>query len=111
MSMPAEIERKVRQLDNDVQSIYEMLAGIAGTQQNHGNRLGELDSKLAGITGTQLRHGNRLDELDGKLAGISATQQRHGNRLTEIDGKLTDMDSKLDAVLTLLRGNRPDDTR
>jgi hypothetical protein len=65
MTVPAQVERKVRQLDNDVQAIYEM------------------------------------------LAGISATQQRLGNRLNEIDGKLGEMDSKLSAVLDLLRGDRP----
>ncbi len=46
MPGPVQIERKIRQLDNDVQSIYEMLAGIAGTQARHGNRLDEIDAKL-----------------------------------------------------------------
>ena len=43
---PAQMDRKIRQLDNDVQSIYQMLNGIVGTQTQHGNRLDELDSKL-----------------------------------------------------------------
>lgn len=43
MSTPP-VEREVRQLDNDVQSIYEMLAGIQGTQRRHGNRLEEIDA-------------------------------------------------------------------
>lgn len=46
MTTPAGIERKVRQLDNDVQSIYEFLAGISATQNRHGNRLDEIDQKL-----------------------------------------------------------------
>ena len=46
MTTPADIERKVRQLDNDVPSIYEMLAGISATQRRQGNRLTEMDSKL-----------------------------------------------------------------
>lgn len=46
MTTPAEIERKVRQLDHDVQAIYEMLAGLAATQQRQGNRLSEMDTKL-----------------------------------------------------------------
>ncbi|MDQ3406205.1 MAG: hypothetical protein M3548_22895 [Actinomycetota bacterium] len=49
MSSPAEVERKVRQLDNDVQSIYEMLARIEATQARQGNRLGEMDGKLDAI--------------------------------------------------------------
>lgn len=51
MTTPAEIERKVRQLDNDVQSIYEMLAGISATQHRQGNRLTEMDSRLTGMDG------------------------------------------------------------
>ncbi len=43
---PVQMERKLRQLDNDVQAIYEMLAGIAATQSRHGHRLGEMDTKL-----------------------------------------------------------------
>ncbi|UVS78386.1 hypothetical protein [Actinokineospora sp. UTMC 2448] len=53
MSSPAEIGRKVRQLDNDVQSIYEMLGQIAATQTRHGNRLDEI--------------GGRLSDMDAKL--------------------------------------------
>lgn len=39
---PVELERKVRQVDSDVQSIYVMLAGIQGTQERHTNRLDEV---------------------------------------------------------------------
>ena len=46
MTTPAEIERKVRQLDHDVQAFYEMLAGISATQHRQGNRLTEMHSKL-----------------------------------------------------------------
>ncbi len=63
MTMPVGIERKVRQLDNDVQSIYEMLAEIAATQRRQGNRLTEIDGKLTEMDG-------RLTEIDGKLDSI-----------------------------------------
>jgi chromosome segregation ATPase len=78
MTVPTGIERKVRQLDNDVQSIYEMLAEISGTQR---------------------RQGNRLDEIDGRLASMDG-------RLTAVDGRLTSLDEKVDTVLGLLR-DRP----
>ena len=46
-SMPgAEIERKVRQLDNDVTDIYSMLSSIQAVQQRQGHRLDEIDRKL-----------------------------------------------------------------
>jgi division protein CdvB (Snf7/Vps24/ESCRT-III family) len=91
---PAQIERKIRQLDNDVQSIYEMLAGIAGTQARHGNRLDEIDSRL-GEMDTRLT--GRLDGIDGRLDGIDG-------RLDRIDGRLDTVDAKLDTVITMLGG-------
>ncbi|CAN5327790.1 hypothetical protein BH24ACT9_BH24ACT9_12400 [soil metagenome] len=45
------LERKIRQLDNDVQSIYEMLSAISGTQLRHGNRLDEIDQRLEAVEG------------------------------------------------------------
>jgi hypothetical protein len=74
-----EIERRIRQLDHDVQSIYEMLATISGTQQRHSNRLGELNVKV--------------DSVEGKVSAL--------------DRKLTTLDGKLDTVLELLRGGAP----
>ncbi len=76
MATPAEMERRVRRLDNDVQAIYEMLAGISATQQ---------------------RHGNWLTEIDGRLIDIDA-------RVAEVAGRVADADGKLDTVLRLLRG-------
>ncbi|MFJ6677457.1 hypothetical protein ACIQMJ_40705 [Actinosynnema sp. NPDC091369] len=62
MTSPAELERKVRQLDNDVQSIYEMLATIEATQKRQGNRLAE-------IADTQAEHGSKLDAILELLRG------------------------------------------
>lgn len=72
--MPS-IERKVRQLDHDVQAIYEMLASIAATQQRQSNRLME----------------------------IVATQSEQSRLLTDQTGELTQQTSKLDQILDLLR--------
>ncbi|WP_158842636.1 hypothetical protein [Saccharothrix deserti] len=62
MASPAEVERKVRQLDNDVQSVYEMLATIEATQKRQANRLAE-------IATTQAEHGTKLDEILRLLRG------------------------------------------
>ncbi|MDQ3307327.1 MAG: hypothetical protein M3499_03065 [Actinomycetota bacterium] len=77
-----EIDRKVRQLDNDVQSIYELLATIQGTQERHGNRLRELAEMVAG-------HDARFDAHDARF-------DTHDARFDTLDGKL-------DTVLDLLR--------
>jgi septal ring factor EnvC (AmiA/AmiB activator) len=86
MTMPLEAERKIRQLDHDVQSIYEMLAEIAATQRRHGNRLAEVDTKLT--------------EVDTKLT------QTVGN-MTEVNGKLSTMNGRLDTIVGLLGGAPP----
>jgi peptidoglycan hydrolase CwlO-like protein len=46
---PAEISRKVRQLDNDVDAIYSMLADMQGTLKRHGNRFDQIEAKVDGL--------------------------------------------------------------
>jgi chromosome segregation ATPase len=96
MSSP-DVSRKVRQLDNDVQAIYEVLGRIETGQTRQGGRLDEIEGKLTTIEATQntvqatqARQGNRLDEMDGKL-------DTQGDRLDA-------MDSKLDRLIELLEG-------
>ncbi len=86
---PATLERKVRQLDNDVQSIYELLDQLK-TSQNR-------------MAATQARQGNRLDEL---AQGLEAHDRRFDTidqRFDGVDQRLDGLDSKLDDVLRLLR--------
>ena len=59
MSTP-DLTRKVRQLDNDVQAVYEMLATISATQQRQANRLEEL-------TAAQVEQSAVLGEANHKL--------------------------------------------
>lgn len=60
MTQPVDVQRKLRQLDNDVQSIYEMLASISATQVRQGNRLGEIEAKLGDMDA-------KLDTIVGLL--------------------------------------------
>lgn len=76
MTSPIEVDRKLRQLDNDVQSIYEMLSAIQGTQTRHGNRLQE--------------HSEKLDSLETKVDAL--------------DTKVGTLDTKMDTVLAILQG-------
>jgi hypothetical protein len=90
MSMnPVELERKVRQVDNDVQSIYVMLAGIQGTQERHTNRLNELAARLDVVN----------DELGGRIDGVET-------RLGGVEHRIQGVENRLDEVLELLRGQR-----
>jgi hypothetical protein len=67
---PAEIQRKVRQLDNEVQSIYEILHSIAATQTRHGTRLDGLDQRFDGVDQRFDAADKRFDGIDGKLDEI-----------------------------------------
>ena len=79
---PAEIERKVRQLDKDMQSVYEMLAAIQGTQT---------------------RHTNRLDELGAQVGELSGQVGQLGGQVGQLQVQVTEFDQKMDTVLELLR--------
>lgn len=59
----AELQRKVRQNDNDIQAIYGMLHDIAVTQKRHGNRLDEFEERFDRVD-------NKLDAQDVKLQQI-----------------------------------------
>ena len=87
-SQPA-LQRKVRQLDNDVNEIYLMLNQIQVTQSRHGVRLDELDSKLTA-------HDARFDAVDAKLLA-------HDERFDRVEARLDGIDGKIETVLTLLR--------
>ncbi|MBA3293910.1 MAG: hypothetical protein WKF51_12130 [Geodermatophilaceae bacterium] len=89
MTSPA-LERKIRQLDNDVQSIYEMLSSIAGTQLRQGNRLEEFDQRLERLEG-------KVDALDGKVDALEGKVDALGAKVDALEGKV-------DSVLDLLRG-------
>ncbi len=82
MQEPINVPRRLKQLDNDVHSIYELLAVISTTQAQHGARLDGIDGRLDGID-------RRLDAMDARFDGV--------------DGRLDGMDEKLDAVLEILQ--------
>jgi chaperonin cofactor prefoldin len=75
---PIDIERKVRQLDNDVMSIYDMLVSIQHTQQRHSERFNDVD--------------RRFETLE--------------SRIDSLDSKVETLDVKVDKVLDLLGGAR-----
>ncbi|MBW3604801.1 MAG: hypothetical protein KY460_07800 [Actinobacteria bacterium] len=88
MTQPLNVPRKLRQIDNDVQSIYEMLSGIAGTQLRHGNRLDELAAQLDRMDARLASHDETLASHSDILASHSEMLTSHSRRLEQIDGKL-----------------------
>jgi hypothetical protein len=80
-----EIDRRVRQVGNDVDEIYGMLKRVFATQEEHGTLLRE--------------HSDALADLNAKFTGLDA-------KVTGLDAKFTglfgDLDAKLDRVLDRL---------
>lgn len=69
--MPAtEVARRVKQLENDVRAIYDMLT--------------DLDQGMRTANDALVRHGNRLDSLDQKVDSQGQTLDAHGQKLDEI---------------------------
>ncbi len=93
---PLELERKVRELDDDVQSIYVMLAGLQGTQERHTNRLNELAARLDVVNDGL---GTRIDNVADRLGAVE-------NRLEGVSNRLAAVENRLDEVLDLLRDRR-----
>jgi predicted nucleic acid-binding Zn-ribbon protein len=97
MSMtPAEVDRKINQLDNDVQSIYEMLSAIQGTQTRHTNRLLELAVKIETLEAKVDAHDARFDAIDQRFDGVD-------QRFDGVDQRFDGLDQKMDTALELLR--------
>src|SRR6266540_496700 len=94
------IERKVRQLDHDVQAIYEMLAGISATQQRHGSRMNEIEDRLISVD----------ERVDGRLSGVEGWLGHVEDRLGQLDGhvgRVDQIDGKLETVIGLLSRGQP----
>ena len=87
---PAEIERKERRLDNDVQGIYELLVTISFTQTRHGRRFDEVDA--------------RFDAMDQRFDGVDRRFDGMDQRFDAMDQRFDGLDQRFDEVLTLLRG-------
>lgn len=96
MTSQPDLTRKVRQLDNDVQSIYEILARIELTQVRHGNRFSELDERLEGVEQRLESHDARFDVIDARFDVIDT-------RFDVMDARFDGIDTKLDQVIALIR--------
>ena len=69
---PQETARKVRQLDNEVASIYEILSAIQGTQKRHSMRFEEQAQRMSGLEAKVDGLGAKVDGLDAKVDSLAA---------------------------------------
>jgi len=105
---PTDLDRKVNQLDNDVQAIYELLSGIEGTLKRHGNRLMEISAELGTRFGEVDQRltamDQRFDGVDQRFDGVERRLDTMDQRFDGVEQRLDGMDHKLDRVLALLGG-------
>lgn len=66
----AQIEKKLRQHDNEIVAIYDMLAEIRGTVDDHTGTLAHLSTLLDQHTATLDQHTAALDQHTGLLNEI-----------------------------------------
>lgn len=63
----------MRQLDNDIQSIYEVLTSISATQQRHSNRVDEIAAAQADATAERTAKAKSSTPSSNSYAGKHPT--------------------------------------
>jgi len=72
---PVDLQRRVRQHDNDMSSTYELIFAIQNTLRRHGNRMAELTEMVAA-------HDARFDTVETKLDTVLDVVRGLGRRDT-----------------------------
>jgi hypothetical protein len=89
-----DVGRKVRQLGNDVDEIYDLLKDISKTQARHGAALANLNVAVSDI---QVRQGGRLDALDSKVGSLETRFDGLETRFDGLETRVGGLDSKFTA--------------
>lgn len=85
----ADIERKVRQHENDISAIYTMIADIHNTQGRHTNRFNELTEDVGAL-------GERMSSIETRMTSLEG-------KVDSLEGKVDSLGGKVDQVLELLQ--------
>ncbi|MBB3040715.1 hypothetical protein [Nocardioides soli] len=76
MTGDASLHLRVSRLENETESIYELITEVRSTQQEHTQRLTRVEERLAGVD-------ERLAGVDERLATIESTLHEVVRRLPE----------------------------
>ena len=88
MTGDASLHLRVSRLENETESIYELITSLSSTQQEHTRRLTGVEERLTGVE-------ERLTGVEGRLTGVEG-------RLTGMDERLTSIESTLHEVVRRL---------
>ena len=105
-----DLERKVRQHDNDISAVYTMIADIQNTQRRHTNRfdeltedVGSLDGRLTSVEGKVGSLEGKVGSLEDKVGSLEGKVGSLEDKIGSLEGKVGTLEDKIDQVLDLLR--------
>jgi predicted nuclease with TOPRIM domain len=96
-----DVGRKVRQLGNDVDEIYDLLKDISKTQARHGAALASLNVAVSDI---QVRQGSRLDALDSKVGRLETRFDGLETRFDGLETRFDGLETRFDGLETRFDG-------
>jgi hypothetical protein len=96
-----DVGRKVRQLGNDVDEIYDLLKDISKTQARHGAALANLNVAVSDI---QVRQGSRLDALDSKVGRLETRFDGLETRFDGLETRFGRLETRFDGLETRVGG-------
>jgi hypothetical protein len=76
MAADTDLQRRVARLENETESIYELITAIQTTQTEHTQRFDGIDKRLDGMD-------QRFDGIDQRFDGIETTLREVVRRLPE----------------------------
>ena len=83
MTTQPQLDRKVRQLDNDVASIYEILARIELKQGRHDNRFEEFGADLDGLKSDMAGLKSEVSGIKTEVSGLKADVSGLAGQMSE----------------------------
>ena len=103
MTTAPEMEKKVRQLDNDVHAIYTMIADIQNNQRRHTNRFNELTADVGGLERRMGSLETVLGSLETQLGSLETKLGSLETKVGSLETKVGSLEAKIDTVLELLQ--------
>lgn len=81
-----DLDRKVRQHENDISATYTVIADIQNTQRRHTNRFNELTEDVGA--------------LDGRMSALETRMSSMETRMSSLEGKVDSLEGKVDSLAT-----------
>jgi len=70
MTTDPSMSHRVTRLENDTESIYELITHVRSAQDEHTHRLDRIDNTLTEVKSAQDEHTHRLDRIDNTLTEV-----------------------------------------